>query len=222
MTEFGQESVISNRCSNIFSRGHATLHLAVSVGRSVRPSVGHISKLRAVFAVLLLPNRPRLDCRVSGLVLLNYLRQKSCIRAFFRGPSVFQSYGHALARTNHSTHMLDHFKAPFIGLIILPHILPALLFLLLNITTLFQYHFSNTGVAQGMTSLVSSVYVSEVSSSNARGFLGTVNQIATALGVLAAYVTTFGLNYEWMAVFGAANAAIVAAVMAFMPESPRW
>ena len=73
-----------------------------------------------------------------------------------------------------------------------------------------------------MTSLVSSVYVSEVSSSNARGFLGTVNQIATALGVLAAYVTTFGLNYEWMAVFGAANAAIVAAVMASMPESPRW
>ena len=43
----------------------ATLHLAVSVGRSVR----HISEFRAVFALLLLPNRPRLDCRVSGLVL---------------------------------------------------------------------------------------------------------------------------------------------------------
>ena len=50
----------------IFSRGHATLHLAVSVGMSVR----HISEFLAVFAVLLLPNRPRLDCRVSGLVSL--------------------------------------------------------------------------------------------------------------------------------------------------------
>ena len=49
----------------IFSRGHATLHLAVSVRRSVR----HIFEFRVVFAVLLLPNRPRLDCRVSGLVL---------------------------------------------------------------------------------------------------------------------------------------------------------
>ena len=39
-----------------------------SVRPSVRPSVGHISEFRAVFAVLLLPNRPRLDCRVSGLV----------------------------------------------------------------------------------------------------------------------------------------------------------
>ena len=40
-----------------------------SVGLSVRPSVRHIFEFRAVFALLLLPNRPRLDCRVSGLVL---------------------------------------------------------------------------------------------------------------------------------------------------------
>ena len=39
-----------------------------SVGRSVGPSVRHIFEFRAVFALLLLPNRPRLDCRVSGLV----------------------------------------------------------------------------------------------------------------------------------------------------------
>ena len=53
----------------VFSRGHATLHLAVSVGRSVGPS-RNIFEFRAVFALLLLPNRPRLDCRVSGLVRL--------------------------------------------------------------------------------------------------------------------------------------------------------
>ena len=52
----------------VFSRGHATLHLAVSVRPSVRRSVRNIFELRAVFALLLLPNRPRLDCRVSGLV----------------------------------------------------------------------------------------------------------------------------------------------------------
>jgi len=79
-----------------------------------------------------------------------------------------------------------------------------------------------TGIAQGMTSLVSSVYVSEIASSNARGFLGACNQVATSAGVLGAYVLTFGLDYQWMAVFGAANAALVAAIMAFMPESPRW
>ena len=50
---------------SVFSRGHATLHLAVSV----RPTVRHIYELRAVFALLPLPNHPRVSCRVSGLVL---------------------------------------------------------------------------------------------------------------------------------------------------------
>ena len=49
----------------IFSREHATLHLAVSVG----PSVINIFELRAVFALRPLPNRPRPSCRVSGLVI---------------------------------------------------------------------------------------------------------------------------------------------------------
>ena len=57
----------------VFSRGHATLHPAVSVGPSVGRSIRHISKLRAVFALLLLPNLPRLDCRVSGLVLATWV-----------------------------------------------------------------------------------------------------------------------------------------------------
>ena len=51
----------------IFSRGNATLHLAVSVGKTVRPSEIFL-KLQAIYALLLLPNRPRLYCRVSGLV----------------------------------------------------------------------------------------------------------------------------------------------------------
>ena len=55
-----------------FSRGHATLHLAMSVGMSVVPSVRHILEFQAVFALLLLPNRPRLDCRVSGLVVVSF------------------------------------------------------------------------------------------------------------------------------------------------------
>ena len=50
----------------LFSHGQATLHLAVSGG----PFVQNIYELRAVYAILLLPNRPRLDCRVAGLVYL--------------------------------------------------------------------------------------------------------------------------------------------------------
>ena len=52
----------------LFSCGHATLHLAVSVGRSVCTSLRIIFESQAVFPLLPLPIRPRLDCRVSGLV----------------------------------------------------------------------------------------------------------------------------------------------------------
>ena len=71
-----------------FSRGYATLHLAVLVSGSVHPSVtflvtcyatlppaltvrrsvGDIFEFRAVLALLLLPSRPRLSCCVSSLV----------------------------------------------------------------------------------------------------------------------------------------------------------
>ena len=48
----------------IFSLGHTTLYLAISVCRSVRC----ISESQAVFALRPLPIRPRLSCRVSGLI----------------------------------------------------------------------------------------------------------------------------------------------------------
>ena len=93
----------------LFSRGYATLHLAVSVGRSVCPSVHHIFEFRAVFALLLLPNRPQLDCHVSGLVstpywisgMKEYIAQTlyeasnpaipSCIRLFIHSPDFISS-----------------------------------------------------------------------------------------------------------------------------------
>ena len=55
--------------SSHFRRGRATLHLAVSVGRSVgRLQLTNMAEFRAVFALRPLPNRSRLCCPVSGLV----------------------------------------------------------------------------------------------------------------------------------------------------------
>ena len=51
--------------------------------------------------------------------------------------------------------------------------------------------------------------------------LGTVNQIATSVGVLVVYALPFLLDYKWLAVFGGANAALTMILMTFMPETPR-
>jgi len=79
-----------------------------------------------------------------------------------------------------------------------------------------------TGVGNGMSSLVTSVYVSEVSSSNARGMLGTINQIAASFGVFVVYTLPFLLDYRWLAVGGGINAAATMLLMTIMPETPRW
>ena len=59
---------------NVFYPKHATLQSLYTLPcRSVGPSAGpsrNIFELRVVFASLLLPNCPRLNCRVSGLVCL--------------------------------------------------------------------------------------------------------------------------------------------------------
>ena len=78
-----------------------------------------------------------------------------------------------------------------------------------------------TGFGNGMSSLVTSVYVSEVSSSNARGMLGTINQIAASFGVFVVYTLPFLLDYRWLAVGGGINAALTMILMTFMPETPR-
>ena len=52
--------------------------------------------------------------------------------------------------------------------------------------------------------------------------LGTVNQIATSVGVFLVYALPFFLDYKWLAIFGGVNAAATMIFMTFMPETPRW
>ena len=53
------------------------------------------------------------------------------------------------------------------------------------------------------------------------GMLGTINQIATSVGVLIVYALPFVLDYRWLAIFGGFNAAATMILMVFMPETPR-
>ena len=55
-----------------------------SVGPLVLWCVGQISEFRPIIAVLPLPNHPRLDCHVSGLVLFSFHHvQKSDLNALW-------------------------------------------------------------------------------------------------------------------------------------------
>ena len=84
------------------------------------------------------------------------------------------------------------------------------------------------GLAIGLASALTPVYISEVAPRNSRGKLVSLNQLAIVIGILAAYLTNWQLaalgetSWRWMFGVAAIPAAGFLFGLAFIPESPRW
>ena len=66
------------------------------------------------------------------------------------------------------------------------------------------------------------VYIAEVVPARLRGMLGSVNQLAVTLGLVLSYTTGAYVPWRWLALVGAIPPALLALLMFFMPETPRW
>ncbi|KAL0910663.1 hypothetical protein M5K25_021665 [Dendrobium thyrsiflorum] len=83
------------------------------------------------------------------------------------------------------------------------------------------------GIGIGITSAVVPLYISEISPTEIRGALGSVNQLFICIGILAALVVGLPLSGNpiwWRSMFGIAiiPSILLALGMAISPESPRW
>jgi len=82
------------------------------------------------------------------------------------------------------------------------------------------------GIAIGFASVVSPLYVSEVSPAAFRGGLVSLYQFAITVGILAAFIIDYALaaGGDWRLMLGVAIVPSVALIvgMLFMPESPRY
>ncbi len=84
------------------------------------------------------------------------------------------------------------------------------------------------GMAVGTASMVSPLYIAEISPSNIRGRLVALNQLTIVVGILLAFFSNYLLvdtgvhNWRWM--FGAEAIPATAFFLALflVPESPRW
>jgi SP family arabinose:H+ symporter-like MFS transporter len=84
------------------------------------------------------------------------------------------------------------------------------------------------GLAIGLASALTPVYISEIAPRSSRGRLVSLNQLAIVIGILAAYLTNWQLaalgesSWRWM--FGVAAIPSVGFLLGlvFIPESPRW
>jgi SP family arabinose:H+ symporter-like MFS transporter len=84
------------------------------------------------------------------------------------------------------------------------------------------------GLAIGVASVLTPVYIAEISPSNHRGALVSINQLAIVIGILSAYLVSWRLSrigensWRWMlAVAAIPSLAFLSGLLA-IPESPRW
>jgi sugar porter (SP) family MFS transporter len=82
------------------------------------------------------------------------------------------------------------------------------------------------GVGVGLASVVSPMFIAEVSPPRIRGALVTVNQLAIVVGLacaaVIAYYLSFGDHWRWMLASNAAPVPIFIIGLLLVPESPRW
>lgn len=82
------------------------------------------------------------------------------------------------------------------------------------------------GVCIGIASLVTPLYLSEMSPARVRGALVSLNQLAITIGIMVAYFVDYALaasqNWRWMFITAVAPSIVLLIGMIFLPESPRW
>lgn len=84
------------------------------------------------------------------------------------------------------------------------------------------------GVAIGLSSVLTPVYIAEVAPARSRGRLVSMNQLAIVVGILVAYVVGWELaglgteSWRWMLGVAALPAIGFFVGLLFIPESPRW
>jgi len=82
------------------------------------------------------------------------------------------------------------------------------------------------GVAIGLASVVSPMYIAEISPAPIRGRLVSLNQFAIVIGAMSSYGVSylFSFSANWRAMFACAAIPTLALMIGllFIPESPRW
>src|SRR5262252_6123675 len=84
------------------------------------------------------------------------------------------------------------------------------------------------GIAIGIASTLSPLYIAEISPAQKRGLLVSLNQLAIVSGILLSYSVNYVLtgagpaNWRWMFASAALPSIAFLLTLLFIPESPRW
>ena len=83
-----------------------------------------------------------------------------------------------------------------------------------------------SGLAIGIASFISPMYIAELVPANVRGALVAVNMLAITTGIVAAYLVDYAFSFvqEWRYMFAVAAIPSVGLAIGMwrLPDSPRW
>ncbi len=97
-----------------------------------------------------------------------------------------------------------------------------------NTVTVFSVWRLVGGLAIGVASVLTPVYIAEISPSKNRGTLVSLNQLAIVTGILVAFLVSWWLSrigqdsWRWMLAVATLPALLFLAGLFTIPESPRW
>src|SRR3984885_4264133 len=83
------------------------------------------------------------------------------------------------------------------------------------------------GLAIGVASMLTPLYLAEISPARDRGAIVSLNQLCITGGILVSYLVGFALaggtsGWRWMLALGALPGLVLSGGMLVLPESPRW
>jgi MFS transporter, SP family, galactose:H+ symporter len=83
------------------------------------------------------------------------------------------------------------------------------------------------GLAIGVASMLTPLYLAEISPARDRGAIVSLNQLCITSGILVSYLVGFALagvtgGWRWMLALGAVPGIMLSIGMLILPESPRW
>jgi sugar porter (SP) family MFS transporter len=84
------------------------------------------------------------------------------------------------------------------------------------------------GIGVGMASMLSPMYIAEISPAHLRGRMVAINQLTIVIGILITNLVNYTLRnngddaWRWMFGLGAVPAGLFLVGALFLPESPRW
>ena len=97
-----------------------------------------------------------------------------------------------------------------------------------NSLTIFIFARFVAGIGVGMASMLSPLYIAEVTPSHIRGRMVAINQLTIVIGILVTNLVNYSLRdngteaWRWMFGLGVIPSALFIIGVIWLPESPRW